>query len=119
MEIIIPGNPVSVNNYLGTTKFGKKYLTKKAREYKQKVEQHCPKIKLYIEPLVVSIKYYFGDKRVRDIDNFSKTIFDSFSGIIWKDDRQIEKLTLEKFYDKRNPRTEVIINRKCFKQLII
>ena len=32
MKITIPGNPVSVNNYLGTTKFGRKYLTKKAKD---------------------------------------------------------------------------------------
>jgi Holliday junction resolvase RusA-like endonuclease len=109
LKIIIPGNPVSVNNYLGTTRYGRKYLTKKARAYKKTVEEICPKMEILTEDLTVSIKYYFGDKRVRDIDNFSKTIFDSFSGIVWKDDRQITKLILEKFYDKGNARTEVTI----------
>ena len=109
LKIIIQGNPVSVNNYLGITKFERKYLTKRAREYKKKVEEICPEMDLLTSELTVSIKYYFGDKRVRDIDNFSKVIFDSFSGIVWKDDRQITKLILEKFYDKENPRTEVEI----------
>ena len=31
-----------------------------------------------------------------DIDNYCKFVMDGFSGIIWKDDRQVMKLTAEK-----------------------
>ena len=62
--------------------------------------------------LDVDIKIYHGDKRKRDIDNFHKLILDALSGVVWYDDKQIVKLTTEKFYDKENPRAEVIINKR-------
>ncbi len=57
----------------------------------------------------ISIKLFFGDKRVRDIDNYNKILLDALTGIVWKDDRQIQKMTVEKFYDKENPRIELEI----------
>jgi Holliday junction resolvase RusA-like endonuclease len=57
----------------------------------------------------LSIIFYFKDKRIRDIDNFNKLIFDAGTGIIWKDDSQIKPLFLDKYIDKDNPRVEIII----------
>lgn len=58
--------------------------------------------------LEVKIKLYFKDKRVRDIDNYNKILLDALTGIIWQDDKQIQKMTIEKFIDKENPRIEII-----------
>jgi len=59
-------------------------------------------------PLEVSLKLYFKDKRVRDWDNWHKASMDSLSGIIWVDDTQIKKATVEMGYDKA-ARIEVIV----------
>ena len=59
--------------------------------------------------VTVHIKLYFGDKRRRDIDNYGKLLLDSLSGVIYEDDIQIQKMTVEKFYDKENPRIEITI----------
>lgn len=66
------------------------------------------------EPLItdleISIKIYFGTKRKGDWDNFHKLSMDALTGIVWEDDSQIQKATVEKFYSKENPRIELDIN---------
>ncbi len=57
----------------------------------------------------VCVRLYFGTKRKCDIDNFNKLSFDAMSGIVWLDDSQIQKMTVEKFYDRLNPRIEIDI----------
>lgn len=53
------------------------------------------------------IKVYYGDKRKHDIDNGNKILFDSLTGIVFKDDSQIEQLGITKYYDKEDPRVEI------------
>lgn len=60
----------------------------------------------------LGIKIYFGDKRVRDIDNYGKLLLDSMTGIVYEDDKQINKMTVEKFIDTDNPRIEVEIHEE-------
>lgn len=60
--------------------------------------------------LAMQVKLYFGDKRARDVDNYNKILLDSLTGIIYDDDKQIQKLCVEKYYDKQNPRIEIIIS---------
>ena len=42
-----------------------------------------------------------------DLDNIVKPLIDKFSGKIWQNDRQIVKLTLEKFYTTKKPYSEI------------
>jgi Holliday junction resolvase RusA-like endonuclease len=59
----------------------------------------------------LEVNYYWGDKRKRDIDNFSKLWLDAGTGIIWEDDNQISELLLKRNYDKNFPRIEIIIKK--------
>lgn len=61
--------------------------------------------------LEVWISIYFGDKRKHDYDNFGKLLNDSLNGIFWEDDVQIKKAYIELFYDKENPRIEVVVDK--------
>lgn len=63
--------------------------------------------------LSVYIRLYFKDKRVRDWDNWHKVSMDSLSGITWIDDSQIKLATVDQiyWYDKDNPRIEIIIEK--------
>ena len=61
--------------------------------------------------LQVEVKLFFGDKRIRDIDNYSKILLDALTGIIWEDDRQIYKMTVEKFIGKEDPRIEITVKK--------
>ena len=55
----------------------------------------------------VNLRFFHGDKRKRDIDNYNKILLDSLSGIVYDDDKQIDSLHIEKYYDKEHPRVEV------------
>jgi crossover junction endodeoxyribonuclease RusA len=57
----------------------------------------------------LEIDLFFKDKRRRDIDNFSKILNDSMSGIVFEDDSQIQKATVVKHINEENPRVEIIV----------
>ena len=63
------------------------------------------------KPIEVDIKLFFHDKRKHDVDNYLKILLDSCTGIIWKDDSQIIKMTVEKFYTPMEPRIELTIKQ--------
>ena len=116
MKIILLGNPLSTNNIWRTTSsrgFQATYMTKAGKTLKESYQwqtksqckQPCSKKKMSI-----TIALYFGDKRKRDIDNYHKLSLDALSGIVYEDDSQIQRMVVEKFYDKENPRIEIEIN---------
>lgn len=59
--------------------------------------------------LRVDITAYLPDKRRRDKDNISKSIYDAMNGIAYVDDDQITDGETLKRYDKENPRAEITI----------
>jgi len=61
--------------------------------------------------LTVYIRIYFGDKRVRDWDNWHKISMDALTGIVYDDDSQIKVATIQLMEpDKQNPRIEILID---------
>ena len=58
-------------------------------------------------PIAIEIKMYHWNKRKNDIDNFQKLLLDSMNWIVFVDDSQIQKMTVEKAYNKENPRIEI------------
>ncbi len=88
--------PPSVNGYYRAIKRGNictNILSKKGREYKDIVASLVTP-QLTEERLMVKVYLYPPDKRRRDIDNYNKALLDSLSGIIWKDDSQIDYLII-------------------------
>jgi len=57
----------------------------------------------------LSCVVYHKDRRNRDIDNTNKLIFDSLSGIVFEDDKQIKELYIRKEVDTQNPRVTIEI----------
>jgi crossover junction endodeoxyribonuclease RusA len=74
--------------------------------YKQEAKSQWNKL-IIVNDVELEVKLYFGDKRTRDIDNYGKILFDSLSGIVYQDDKQIQKLIITKYYDKDNPRVTI------------
>lgn len=55
-------------------------------------------------------KYKRCSRRVGDWDNLGKAVCDACNKIIYADDSQICKCTVEKYYDKEKKRVEVEIS---------
>lgn len=115
MQIVLKGNPLSTQTvYKSTTANGynRTYMTKRGVDMKESYIWEAKsqyKGKPLTEDLKVKVDFYFGDRRKRDIDNYNKLVLDSMNGIVWEDDVQIQELVLRKFYDKENPRVEIVI----------
>lgn len=110
-KIILLGSPYSTNSLYRHAR-GISYMSKKGKELKESYikqagEQY--KAEPLTEHLNVQVHLYFGDDRVRDIDNYSKISMDALTGVVWVDDVQIMRLTIEKHKDKANPRMELAI----------
>lgn len=115
-KIILSGQPLSTQSIYKTHckgRFPTLYMTRegkaKKEDYQWQAKSQHKKSGILTSPLSLEIDLYFKDKRKHDIDNFNKLILDSLEGIIFKDDSQIEELKIRKFYDKLDPRVEVII----------
>ena len=89
------------------------FITPSGRKLKQSYIyqlQHQRKWRKPIEtPVAIAVDIYYGNKRAFDRDNQHKLSMDACNWIIWDDDKQIMKATVEKKYDKANPRLEIYI----------
>lgn len=113
IKITLKGNPKSTNNIYRAVcrgRFPSLYLSKEGKglkeDYQWQIKQQY-KDKPLKEELSIVIRTYHGTKRKSDWDNFHKLSMDSLTGIVYEDDSQIVKATVEKFYDKDNPRIEI------------
>ena len=110
--ITLLGRPISTNNCYYHAGRGLTFLKAKARDLKS---SYCDQIlkQWKKEPLdkelEIHIKIYHDRKTKSDWDNFHKLSMDAMNGLVWVDDSQIQKATVEKFYDKANPRIEIDI----------
>ena len=118
IRLVLDRTPPSVNHaYLMKVMKGRilRFPTKENKQYKELFRQEYTK--KYPDEIPfksdcdVIIRVYYSDKRKRDVDNVGKVVLDSMNKLVFEDDSQVQKLTLEKAYCKEKPRTEVIISR--------
>lgn len=125
--ITVPGRPVAWSRpglCPGLCMRGKRfhfYDKNSAATAKQKVAffaRHCSPREPVNVPLDVEMTFYFPlPSRHKksllhfcrpDLDNLQKLVLDALTGIVWKDDSIICKITCQKLYAE-NPRTEIRI----------
>lgn len=96
--IILLPYPPSVNTYWGF-KGSRRYLTKKAVDFKKLVWAECllaGKPSFGKQLVKVDITWHCPDKRTRDIDNPIKPLFDALvQASVFQDDSQIRSLTVQ------------------------
>src|SRR3990167_4034526 len=105
--ITLSGNPISTNQIY--RRHGHViYLSKEGKDrktqYQWEAKSQWKDLIIETNDIQVSIRLYFRDKRVHDIDNFGKILLDSLTGIVWEDDKQIQRMLVTKNYSKENPR---------------
>ena len=112
-KLILTGSPISTNGLYRKRGAGYgMYMTDdgKARKEQYTWEARSQwKGKPLEDDVSVIVNLYFGTKAKHDIDNFTKILFDSLTGVCWKDDSQINRMTINKRYDKEQPRIEITI----------
>lgn len=52
--------------------------------------------------------YWFREANRGDIDSILKSLLDALEGILYLNDKQVQKITVEKLLDKNNPRVELV-----------
>lgn len=90
--------PPTVNSYYGQNKRGIKYVTKKGKAFKKACAELCVQQNAYglslQERLHVDVILYPPDRRIRDLDNYIKALFDSLTAAnVWLDDEQVDSFT--------------------------
>lgn len=112
-KYIIKAIPPSNNQFIGRNECWKYQEVKK--QWADLINIACiPKPLQPYKKAVVTLTYYFKDKRRRDPDNYSgKMILDGLvrAGILQDDSFNSIDLLLRGNYDKDNPRTEIEIKR--------
>lgn len=115
MKIILLGEPVSTNHVYKRHGYVI-YMSAEGRALKESYQMQALSQRgghrANDSKYQVDIKLYFKDHRQRDIDNYGKILLDSLTGIIWNNDKQVNKMCVEKFIDKQEPRIEVDIYEK-------
>lgn len=88
--------PPSVNAYWMASGH-RRYISKRGMDFKKAVALACEGLPSFEDqPVELSIILYPRDKRLMDIDNCGKAICDSMNGILYHDDQQVWKITIER-----------------------
>lgn len=88
------------------------YLTSKGKALKEDYQWQAKsqwKEGMIDSPISVVINTYHDNHRKNDWDNFHKLSMDALTGIVYKDDSQIEQAIVTKRYDHDYPRIEIEI----------
>lgn len=86
--------PPTVNTYWRTAvikNHAVTYISENGKAYKKAVATlKFKRFKLWTCNVALDILIDAPDERVRDLDNLPKCLFDSLTGILWKDDHQVK-----------------------------
>lgn len=97
--------PPSVNKYWLRGRDGNVYLSSDAKAYKQEVAY------LYTPQMItgnVAVSFtVFRPRKIGDLDNYEKALFDALKGILYKDDNQVVEIHAYREDDANNPRVEL------------
>lgn len=132
IRFTVYGEPVAQGRPRATNINGhiRMYDPKKSRDYKDYVRlaaaEHAPG-KLIEGPIALYVAVYrpipksFSKKKALmaehgmirpvtkpDVDNYLKTIKDALKNVVWKDDSQVVRVLIDKYYSEK-PRIEIVI----------
>lgn len=108
LRFTVPLVPPSVNHYKMRTRRGVTFVSKEAISFKQHVWMARPIETLCNCDYAVLIRVFLGKGQKGDVDNFAKCVLDGMvEAAIIDTDAAVQKLTIEKYRDASNPRTEI------------
>jgi len=112
-RLVLKGCPLSTNNIYRRAKFGGMFMTAQGKALKEdwqwQIKSQWKLKPIKDTPISLSVIIYWGDKRLRDIDNGNKILLDAMNGIVYEDDKLIDEIIIRRDYDKEQPRVELFI----------
>lgn len=108
---------LTLNSFIAKTRMEQNSIKQKYKEFSIWLAKYYKIENLNLSNAKIIYKFFFKDKRRRDIDNMCispKLINDGLveAKVFVDDSGDILKLEFDNFYyDKKNPRTEIIIDR--------
>jgi crossover junction endodeoxyribonuclease RusA len=108
--VIVPGHPIPKGRPRMAPS-GNVYTDKRTRDYEKLVALetkrriHTP----LVGELEVAIRLYFKGRVFADLDNCQKALLDGMQGVAFTNDKQIRRITCERFTDP-NERAEIEIS---------
>ena len=109
ISFVVRGNPIPKQSFRVGNKNGKVsgYTDPKGKAWQDAISWKAKEAMAGNAPLEgrvqVYIQFWRDSRRKVDLDNLSKAVLDACNKIVWRDDKQIWKLELEKGYDKEKP----------------
>lgn len=58
----------------------------------------------------VEVAAAFPDRRVRDLDNIAKQLLDALNRILWRDDGQVDALSVVRLLDRESPALGMVVS---------
>lgn len=110
LEFTVLGNPVSQNQAYRRSKQGRMFMTDAARAFKEHIAliAKCARPDGWNEQawFEVGVTCYFDSQRP-DVDGPCKLALDAMQEVLYLNDRQVVKVTMERRIDRKVPRMEV------------
>lgn len=107
--------PISKDNEKIRNKQGRVFKSKRFKRFEESVKYDAYEAMNGNPPMtddvVVTLHFYFPDKRRCDLFNAPKSVCDALNGVVYIDDKQIVEGHVFVHYDKITPRTEIIVKR--------
>lgn len=113
IKLTIQGKCISKDNSKLMGRHGRYFLATNYKNYENNVAWQARsqyKGKPLSGDLYASFCFFMPDKRHADLLNLPKSIADALTGIVWNDDKQIMRASLQVVYDKLNPRVEIEVH---------
>ena len=111
VSFFVDGNPVPKQSYRAV--HGGGYTDPRVKAWASLVSDHAMLAMAGKDMLTglitIELQFFLPDKRRKDWDNLSKGVCDALNGIVYKDDSQIERATIEKAYSKDEPGVYVLV----------
>jgi len=90
-NLTIPSNNTYYRNFRGHM-----CLSPKGRQFKEMMQAYFEGKEQVVGPVCVYLVVNFKDRRIRDLDNYFKAVFDAIKGYLIEDDYQVVELWAEK-----------------------
>lgn len=111
LEFSVPGNPLSQNRAYRRSKQGRMFMSDEARAFKEQIAliAKCARPDTWdtsTKWFEVWVTCYFDSQRP-DVDGPCKLALDAMEHVLYENDRQVVKVTMERRVDRVAPRMEV------------